>query len=92
MEAKILKVVSVGQPFEITSTKTESGKMMKNTCVLQMLGGKYEDSFLVSLFDKNAFIGLKAGDLVIAKLSFSVREANQNRYMDAVAQEIVKVG
>lgn len=92
MEAKILKVVSVGQPFEITSTKTESGKMMKNTCVLQMLGGKFEDSFLVSLFDKNAFIDLHVGDLVIAKLSFSVREVNQGRFMDAVAQEIVKVG
>ena len=92
MVAQIFKVVSVGQPFEITSTKTESGKMMKNTCVLQSLGGKYEDAFLVSLFDRNAFVELHQGDLVIAKLAFSVREVNQSRFMDATAQEIVKVG
>lgn len=91
MEAKIMKVVSVGQPFEVSSKKTDSGKMMKNTCVLREFGGNFEDAFLVSLLDKNAFLDIKEGDVVFVKLRFSVREANQSKFMDALATEIEKL-
>ena len=48
MNTMILRVKKCGVMTTVQSEKSENGVLDKRTLVLQMLGGKYEDSFVVT--------------------------------------------
>ena len=90
MEVKILRVLKCGECFTVKSEKSENGVLNKRTLVLQELGGKYENSYVVSALGNLATIQFGEGDIVIATLKFQVREYNGQAFMDVVATEIIK--
>ena len=71
--------------------KSENGVLDKRTLVLQMLGGKYEDSFVVTALGSLATIEWTEGELVACSMSFRTHEHNGQVYMDVIANEIVKI-
>ena len=90
MEAKFLKVNKCGDMFTVRSEKSENGSLNKRTLVLQELGGKYENQYVVTALGGLAAIELKEGDLVIATLRFQSREYNGQAYQDITATELIK--
>ena len=89
MDAKILKVVKSGEMISVPSEKAEGGKLNKRTLVLQELGGKYENQYVVSTFGALANVRCEDGCLVAATLRFQTHEHNGAEYQDIVATEIV---
>ena len=81
MKEMILRVVKCGECFTVKSEKSEGGVLNKRTLVLQELGGKYENCYVVNANE---------GDLVIATLRFQAREYNGQVFMDVVATELIK--
>ena len=92
MKEMILRVVKCGECFTVKSEKSEGGVLNKRTLVLQELGGKYENSYVVSALGNLATIQFDEGDLVIATLKFQAREYNGQVFMDVIANELVKEG
>ena len=90
MKEMILRVVKCGECFTVKSEKSEGGVLNKRTLVLQELGGKYENSYVVSALGNLATIQFDEGDLVIATLKFQAREYNGQVFMDVVATELIK--
>lgn len=80
----LFKVVSQTDPVTIN---TQNGTTQKTTIVLQEFGGKYENSYVASLFGNQA--KFYAGDIVWASLRFSAREYNGSSYQDITIQDIV---
>ena len=90
MKEMILRVVKCGECFTVKSEKSEGGVLNKRTLVLQELGGKYENSYVVTALGNLATIQFNEGDLVIATLKFQAREYNGQMFMDVVATELIK--
>ena len=90
MKEMILRVVKCGECFTVKSEKCEGGVLNKRTLVLQELGGKYENSYVVTALGNLASIQFEEGDLVIATLKFQAREYNGQMFMDVVATELIK--
>ena len=90
METRILRVAKCGECFTVKSEKSENGVLNKRTLVLQELGGKYENSYVVTVLGNLATLQYSEGDIVIATLKFQAREYNGQMFMDVVAMEIVK--
>ena len=90
MEARILRVVKCGECFTVKSEKSEGGVLHKRTLVLQELGGKYENCYVVSALGNLATIQFDEGDLVIATLKFQAPEYNGQVFMDVIATELIK--
>ena len=90
MKEMILRVVKCGECFTVKSEKSEGGVLNKRTLVLQELGGKYENSYVVSALGNLATIQFDEGDLVIVTLKFQAREYNGQVFMDVVATELIK--
>jgi len=90
MKEMILRVVKCGECFTVKSEKSENGVLNKRTLVLQELGGKYENSYVVSVLGNLATLQFSEGDIVITTLKFQAREYNGQMFMDVVATEIVK--
>ena len=90
MKEMILRVVKCGECFTVKSEKSENGVLNKRTLVLQELGGKYENSYVVTVLGNLATLQYSEGDIVIATLKFQAREYNGQMFMDVVATEIVK--
>ena len=90
MKEMILRVVKCGECFTVKSEKSECGVLNKRTLVLQELGGKYENSYVVSALGNLATIQFDEGDLVMATLKFQAREYNGQVFMDVVATELIK--
>jgi hypothetical protein len=88
---KTLKVVQQGEPTQIDSQKTENGKLAKCSLVLQEIGGKYANSYMVTLFGNDAMSQFYPGELVLVKLKFQVREYNGQLFQDINVQEIIKL-
>ena len=91
MNTMILRVKKCGVMTTVQSEKSENGVLDKRTLVLQMLGGKYEDSFVVTALGSLATIEWTEGELVACSMSFRTREHNGQVYMDVVANEIQKI-
>lgn len=91
MEAMILRVKKIGVMTTVKSEKSENGVLNKRTLVLQELGGKYENSYVVTALGNLATIEFAEGELVIANLRFQTREYNGQAFMDVVANEIYKI-
>ena len=93
MKEMILRVVKCGECFTVKSEKSEGGVLNKRTLVLQELGGKYENCYVVSALGNLgnlASIQFSEGDLVIATLRFQSREYNGQMFMDVIATELIK--
>ena len=87
----ILRVVKCGERFSVKSEKSEGGSLDKRNLVLQELGGKYENSYVVSALGNLASLEFQEGDLVIAKLRFQTRDFNGQTFMDVTASELIKI-
>ena len=90
MKPMILRVVKCGEMFSVPSEKSENGSLNKRIFVLQELGGKYENCYVVTALGNLAALVFQEGDLVIATLRFQSREYNGQMFMDVVATELIK--
>ena len=91
MKAMFFKVTKCGDAFSVKSEKAENGQLQKRNLVLQELGGKYENQYVVAALGSLAALPMKEGDLVIATLRFQAREYNGQQYQDITATELIKV-
>ncbi len=91
MEAKLLKVIKCGEEFTVNSEKSEGGILKKRNLVLQELGGKYENQYVVSALGTLATLQFKANDLVFATMRFQYREYNGQAFLDITLTDIIKV-
>ena len=91
MQANIMKVKSCSEQFYVKSEKTDNGQMAKRNLVLQEIGGKFENSYLVAVLGNLAGCQFYEGDVVITTLRFSTREYNSQVFQDIVATDIIKV-
>ena len=90
MKERIMRVVKCGERFSVKSEKSEGGSLDKRNLVLQELGGKYENSYVVSALGNLALLEFQEGDLVIATLKFQHREYNGQVFMDVVATDLIR--
>ena len=90
MKEMMLRVVEYGDYWTKKNEKSEGGVLNKRTLVLQELGGKYENSYVVSVLGNLATIQFGEGDIVIATLRFQSREYNGQVFMDVIATELIK--
>ena len=90
MKEMILRVISSGEMISVKSEKSENGVLNKRNLVLQELGGKYENCYVVSALGNLASLVFQPGELVIATLRFQTREYNGQVFMDVVATELIK--
>ena len=86
----LFRVIKQTEPIQVPSQKAEGGMISKSTIVLQELGGKYENAYVVTLLGNAATCKYYPNDLVFAALRFSTREYNGATYQDIVANEIIK--
>ena len=91
MRTRILKVVTQDTVSYVPSNKTEGGQLAKSVIRLSELGGKYENSYVCSMFGNLALCRFYSGDVVAASLRFQAREVNGQYYQDVVVSEIVKL-
>ena len=90
MQTMLLRVVSSGEMISVKSEKSENGVLNKRILVLQELGGKYENCYVVSALGNLASLVFQPGELVIATLRFQTREYNGQVFMEVVATEVIK--
>ncbi len=91
MKEMILRVVSSGEMISVKSEKSENGVLNKRNLVLQELGGKYENCYVVTALGNLASLVFQPGELVIATLRFQTREYNGQVFMDVIATELRNV-
>ena len=84
----ILRVLKSGA---MTTAQSENGVINKRTLVLQELGDKWANAYVVTVFRNLATIEFAEGELVVASLQFRTHEYNGQTYMDVVATDIVKL-
>ena len=87
----ILRVKKSGAMTSLQSEKAECGVLNKRTLVLQELGGKYANCYVVTALGNLATIEFSEGELVVASMQFRTHEYNGQTYMDVVATDIVKL-
>lgn len=88
MKTTILRVKKCGA---MTTVQGENGEVNKRMLVLQELGDKWADAYVVTVFRNLATIEFAEGDLVAASMQFRTHDYNGQTYMDIVANEIVKL-
>jgi hypothetical protein len=88
MNTMILRVKKCGA---MTTVQGENGEVNKRMLVLQELGDKWADAYVVTVFRNLATIEFAEGDLVAASMQFRTHDYNGQTYMDIVANEIVKL-
>lgn len=86
---KIFKVVaqSATQPV----TRQDGTQTQKCIIVLQEFGGRYENSYACTMLGNMASCKFYPNDLVFASIRFAYREYNEQYYMDATIQDIVRI-
>ena len=84
----ILRVKKCG---EMTTAQSENGVINKRTLVLQELGDKWANSYVVTVFRNLATIEFAEGDLVCASMQFRTHDYNGQTYMDVITTDIVKL-
>ena len=75
----------------VQSETSENGVLQKRTLVLQELGGKYANSYVVIVLGNLATIEWAENQLVSADLRFQTHEYNGQVFMDVISNEIVKL-
>ena len=58
--------------------------------MMEELGGKYANCYVVNALGNLASIQFDEGEIVIATLRFQSREYNGQMFMDVVATELIK--
>ena len=91
MKTMILRVKKCGVMTSVQSEKSENGVLQKRTLVLQELGGKYANCYVVIVLGNLATIEWAENQLVVADLRFQTHEYNGQVFMDVIANEIVKL-
>lgn len=91
METKIMRVVKCGEQFTVKSEKSENGQMAKRNLVLQEVGGKYENQYVVAALGNLAVCQFYENDIVIATMRFTTREYNGQMFQDIVVTDLIKV-
>ena len=91
----LFKVIAQTEPVNVQ--KQDGSTIMKSTVVLQLIGGKYEDSFSDTLFGTLATRHLVPCDVVLAALRFQARayrpqQGGTTYLQDITVQEIIKMG
>ena len=86
----LLKVVSSGEMISVKSEKSENGVLNKRILVLQELGGKYENCYVVTVLGNLAPLTFEKDELVFATMRFQTREYNGQLYIEIVATELIK--
>ena len=84
----ILRVLKSGA---MTTAQSENGVINKRQLVLQELGDKWANTYVVTVFRNLATIEFVEGELVVASMQFRTHEYNGQTYMDVVATDIVKL-
>ena len=84
----ILRVKKCGA---MTTAQSENGVIKKRMLVLQELGDKWANSYVVTVFKNLATSEFSEGELVVANMQFRTHEYNGQTYMDIVANDIVKL-
>ena len=84
----ILRVLKSGA---MTTAQSENGVINKRQLVLQELGDKWANAYVVTVFKNLATIEFSEGELVVANMQFRTHEYNGQTYMDVVATDIVKL-
>ena len=84
----ILRVKKCGA---MTTVQGENGEVNKRMLVLQELGDKWANTYVVTVFRNLATIEFSEGELVVASMQFRTHEYNGQTYMDVVATDIVKL-
>ena len=84
----VLKVKKCGV---MTTVQSENGVLDKRTIVLQELGGKYENCYVVTALGSLATIEWAEGELVACALSFRTHEYNGQVFMDVIANEMYRI-
>ena len=87
----ILRVLKSGAMTSLQSEKAEGGVLNKRMLVLQELGGKYANSYVVTVLGNLATIEFAENELVVCNMRFQVREYQGQYFMDIVANDIVKL-
>ena len=85
------RVTAQSEPFFVQSQKAEGGQVSMCHIVLQELGGKYENSYVATMFGEQARGRFEASELVAAALRFTTREYNGQMYQDVTVNEIVRL-
>jgi hypothetical protein len=85
------RIKAQGETHFVPSQKAEGGQVSMCNVILQELGGKFENSYVATIFGEQARIRFEMNDLVAASLRFSTREYNGQTYQDIVVNEIVKL-
>ena len=84
----ILRVLKSGA---MTTAQSENGVINKRQLVLQELGGKYTNCYVVTVLGNLATIEYAENSLVVCNMRVQAREFQGQYYMDIVANEIVKL-
>lgn len=85
----LFRISSVGVLESVASNKEPGKTINRRTLVLQEMGGTYSDAFVCTAIDKEATMELKAGQIVVASLRFSVQEYNGKNYQDCFCRELI---
>ena len=90
MQTMLLRVVCSGEMISVKSEKSENGVLNKRILVLQELGGKYENCYVVTVLGNLATLTFEKNELVFVTMRFQTREYNGQVFMDIVATDVVK--
>ena len=85
---QFFKVIAQGASVMVPS-KEEGGQTSKCTLVLQELGGKFENSFAITLFGEPATRKFAPGEIVYGVLRFNAHEYNGQWYQDVMVKELL---
>ena len=88
---QMMKVVSCGDLMQVPSQKTEGGMLSKRQIVLQLVGSKYEDTFVGTMLGNLALCQFYPDDVVWASLRFNTREYGGQIYQDITVNELIKL-
>ena len=84
----ILRIKKCGA---MTTAQSENGVINKRILVLQELGDKWANCYVVTVFRNLATIEFAEDELVVASMQFRTHDYNGQTYMDVVANDIVRL-
>ena len=85
------RIIGCGNLQQVATQKAEGGLLAKRAVVLQELGGRMADQYVVTLLGESAARPLAPGDLVAGRLRFKTHEHNGQVYQDIECYELVKL-
>jgi hypothetical protein len=87
---KLFRVVAQ-TPVVSVPAKEDGTQTSKCTLMLQELGGKYENSYAVTVFGNAALCQYPPGEILYGVLRFQTHEYNGQWYQDTVAKELLPI-